>query len=216
MWLQRWLGNNYLRGWSRLYSNPFTVNELAFTLRVKVNVARVALSRLKREYAVIEFDKRGKQTVYRFVDPEVFFLINSGSLMGFDRACRKTFHLVFKVASKLWFTEWASGLIICADARPGGVNRLEFLVLCREGLSEKLVERLSYLIKLERIIRQEIEFLARCGLWIKIRWLPLTLSEVERVSNKSLSEVKKGIILFDKNGDAFKALNLIKMKIMLK
>ena len=202
MWLQRWLGSIYARGWHSLKTELFTAERLADLLNIKLGKVKVALTLLKKSRAAVEFAREGRKAVYRFVDPRVYFLIEAGAIKNVGRIPPRYFHLVAEAVLELSSLENVVGAAIYGSVARGdyrSTSDVDTLVVSKE-LPRSLAKRIDRFLEVEKKLEGELSFLASRGIHTHLSWTPLTLDELAEVPPVVLDIAEEGIVVFERNG----------------
>lgn len=201
MWLQRWLGEAFAQLYLRHGADIFTFADVE-RLMPSPDLAKVALSRLRRSGVVYVHATHERRRNYRLCDPDVLLLIAAGKLQNLQAIPQGRYgrllgcygaelhHRVKSIHSVVVFGSAARG-----RARVDSDVDLLFVLSTRASMGE----RISLLTAVETSgrVEAELQWLYEHNVDTHIAALPLTPRELQALPPILLDIVEDGVPLVD-------------------
>jgi len=201
MWIPRWLGECYSKLFTHFRQEAFTFQQASELLSLNENRLAVAFSKLHSKRILLIIDQR-RPRLYRVLDPENFILLASETIKNLERIPQERYLKLicdcFRNASEALNIESFAvyGSVARGDAT---LNSDIDILLISDDLSGSLGSRIEKLYDIEKMLRNELEWLRKNRIHTGFSFYPLRRCEAEKLPNLFLDLTDDAIILHDKN-----------------
>jgi len=207
-YLNKSLQEAYSKLWCKFGNEVFRFKEAANILEREKSAVLNILSLLKRKGWIAVIGRKGKERIYKLVEPNdaVFALSELKNLENIQtryapliiKACR----LLFERLGENLISIVLYGSVARGNATP--FSDIDLLIVA-DNLGNSLGERLDYLYKLIEETENEIKILRMHNIFANISLFPLSRKEAKRFIPLYLDISQEGIIIFD-TGEFFAKL----------
>jgi len=201
MWFPTWLGEVYVRLYSKFGVELFTFKKARNALDFNENKLAVAFSKLHSCRVLLIFNG-GKPRLYRLLDPENFILLASEVVHNVDEIMQEKYvKLLCDAFRLLQKTFDLSSFAVYGSVARGVAKKhsdIDILVVSND-FSGSIGSRIDRLYDVEVSLKQEIDWLKKHGVYTGLSFYPLREDEAKRVSLLFLDLTEEAIVMYDKN-----------------
>jgi len=201
MWIPSWLGEIYSKLYTRFESELFTFQEAKEHLSFTENKLAVAFSKLHSKRILLIFELT-KPRLYRLLDPRNFVTLASERLQNVAEIPQERYVKlvcdVFRSASKAF--SLSSFAVYGTVARGAARNDsdIDILVISND-FTGSLGLRAENLLKIEELVKNELDWLRKKSLYTSLSFCPLREEEAENMPLLFLDLTEEAVILYDEN-----------------
>ncbi len=215
MWLPAWLGRTYVTLYMEFKNELFTFQEAQELLSAKENWLAVVFSKLHSKKILMIFE-RSKPRLYRLLDPLNFFLLAGETIKNLDKIPQDRYIKVIcdsfrHISSMFRLTSFAVyGSVARGKAKK---NSDVDVLLISNDFSGSLGSRIEKLCLIETLIEEELTWLRKHGVYVRLSFYPLRANEARRKPFLFLDLTEEAVILYDENCFLEKILVELKSKL---
>ena len=201
MWFPTWLGEVYVKLFSRFGTELFTFKKARDLLGFNENKLAVSFSKLHSYRVLLIFDS-GKPRLYRLLDPENFVLLASEVIRNVDRIVQERYvKLLCDVFRLIQKTLDLSSFAVYGSVARGVAEKhsdIDILVVSNDFFGS-IGSRIDRLYDVEVKLKDEISWLRKHGVYTSLSFYPLREDEAKRVPLLFLDLTEEAIVMYDKN-----------------
>lgn len=216
MWIPKWLGELYSKLYLRFGIELFTFSEAKEFLSISENKLSVAFSKLHSKRVLLLFD-RSRPRLYRLLDPNNFLLLASGVVRNIDKiGSEKYVKLVLDCLRILMKTLDLESFAVYGSVARGLANKYSDVdvLLVSDSFEGSLGSRVEELCEVEELLREELTWLRRHGIYTSLSFYPLRRNEARELPLLFLDLTEEAAILYDRSGFLEATLRELKEKLL--
>jgi predicted nucleotidyltransferase len=216
LWIPAWLGEVYSQLYAKYGTELFKFQEARSFLSLNENKLAVAFSKLHSRRLLLTFET-GKPRLYRLLDPQNFILLAAGALGNLEKIPQEKYvKLICDVFRQTFRLFDVSSFALYGSITRGRAKKQSDIdtLIVSEDFIGSVGSRIEKLYRVEELVKDELAWLRKHGIYTSLSFTPLRREEAERAPFLFLDLTEEAIILYDRDQFLNRILTDLKAKLL--